>query len=232
MQPDQPRPGPRRRDPVSILLVEDHASFRQALETVVEMEDDLRVVANVARGEDAGEAASRHHPDVAIVDLDLPGVDGIETIGAIRRASPETACLVLTGLQDDVEMGRAVQAGVVAVLHKSVDVEELLGTVRRAARGAVLLVPGEVSRWLQAAGSARDRHWSSGLLRRSLTEREREVLALLAQGGTNRSIATTLGISTETVKTHVRNLMGKLDERSRLEAVTSAIRLGLVDPPS
>lgn len=218
--------------PLTVLLVEDHASFRQALEAVVEMEDDLCVVAAVARGEDAGQVAAAHRPDVAIIDLDLPGADGIEAIAGVRRGSPATSCVVLTGLQDDVEMGRAVEAGVAAVLHKSVDMDELLGVIRRVGRGATLLPPSDVSRWLRAAGASRERNWSSALLERSLTRREREVLALLAQGGTNRSIAAALHISPGTVQTHVRNLMAKLDERSRLEAVTTAIRLGLVDPPS
>ncbi|HEX2028610.1 MAG TPA: response regulator transcription factor [Nitriliruptorales bacterium] len=216
----------------TLLLVEDHASFREALQAVIAMEDDLTVVAHVDRGEQAGQAAAEHRPDVAVVDLDLPGVDGIEAVRAIRRNSPGTACLVLTALRDEVELGRAVQAGAAAILHKAVEIQELLAAIRRVASGATLLSPADMSRWLQAASAARDRQWLGELLDRTLSPREKEVLELLAQGGTSQAIAAELNISVETVQTHVRNVLAKLDVRSRLEAVAKAIRLGLVDPPS
>jgi DNA-binding NarL/FixJ family response regulator len=129
-------------------------------------------------------------------------------------------------------MGRAVEAGAAAILHKSVDIDELLGVIRRASTGMNLLSPTDTARWLQARGRQRDQRWQSALLEQKLTRREREVLALLAHGGTNQSIARELVISPETVQTHVRNLMAKVDERSRLALVTTAIRLGIVDPPS
>jgi DNA-binding NarL/FixJ family response regulator len=140
--------------------------------------------------------------------------------------------VVLTALQDDAEMGRAVEAGAAAILHKSVDIEELLQVIRSASNGLSLLSPADTTRWLQARGQARDRRWRTALIEQTLTPREREVLALLAHGGTNQSIARELVISPETVQTHVRNLMAKVDERSRLALVTTAIRLGIVDPPS
>lgn len=216
----------------TLLLVEDHASFREALQAVIAMEDDLAVVAQVDRGEQAGTAAAEHNPDVAVVDLDLPGADGIAAVHAIRRSSPGTACLVLTALRDEVELGRAVQAGAAAVLHKAVEIDELLAAIRRVASGATLLSPADTSRWLQAAVAARDRWWLGELLDRTLSPREKEVLELLAQGGTSQGIAADLQISVETVQTHVRNVLAKLDVGSRLEAVAKAIRLGLVDPPS
>ncbi|MFN2557327.1 MAG: LuxR C-terminal-related transcriptional regulator [Nitriliruptorales bacterium] len=216
---------------ITLMLVEDHASFRQALEAVMALEDDLTVVAHVGRGDVAGEAAAERRPDVAIVDLDLPGADGIDALADIRRNSPTTACLVLTGLLDDVELGRAIEAGAAAVFHKTVEIVELISAVRTIAGGASLLAATDSARCLQALAAARDRHWYARLLGDSLSPREREVLALLAQGETNRTIAQSLGISAETVQTHVRNLLGKLDVGSRLEAVAKAMRLGLVDPP-
>jgi DNA-binding NarL/FixJ family response regulator len=218
--------------PLRVLLVEDHASFRHALRAVFALEQDLSVVAEVDDGTQAGAAAAEHHPDVAVVDLDLPGADGIEALTDIRQASPDTACVVLTALQDDAEMGRAVEAGAAAILHKSVDIEDLLQVIRRASTGMNLLSPNDTARWLQARGRQRDQRWQTALLEQKLTRREREVLALLAHGGTNQSIARELVISPETVQTHVRNLMAKVDERSRLALVTTAIRLGIVDPPS
>jgi DNA-binding NarL/FixJ family response regulator len=215
-----------------VLLVEDHASFRHALRAVFALEQDLSVVAEVDDGTQAAAAAADHRPDVAVVDLDLPGADGIEALVDIRHASPDTACVVLTALQDDAEMGRAVEAGAAAILHKSVDIDDLLQVIRRASTGMNLLSPNDTARWLQARGRQRDQRWQTALLEQKLTRREREVLALLAHGGTNQSIAQELVISPETVQTHVRNLMAKVDERSRLALVTTAIRLGIVDPPS
>jgi DNA-binding NarL/FixJ family response regulator len=129
-------------------------------------------------------------------------------------------------------MGRAVEAGAAAILHKSVEIDDLLQVIRRASTGMNLLSPNDTTRWLQARGRQRDLRWQTALLEQKLTRREREVLALLAHGGTNQSIARELVISPETVQTHVRNLMAKVDERSRLALVTTAIRLGIVDPPS
>ncbi len=216
---------------ITLMLVEDHASFRQALEAVMALEDDLTVVAHVERGDVAGEAAAEQRPDIAIIDLDLPGADGIDALADIRRNSPATACLVLTGLHDDVELGRAIEAGAAAVFHKTVEIVELISAIRTLARGSSLLSPTDTARWLQALAAARDRDWYARLLGDSLSPREREVLALLAQGETNRTMAQELGISAETVQTHVRNLLSKLDVGSRLEAVAKAMRLGLVEPP-
>ncbi|MDQ4129415.1 MAG: response regulator transcription factor [Actinomycetota bacterium] len=217
---------------ITVMLVEDHASYRQALEAVMALEDDLHVVAHVPRGDLAGAAAATHQPDVAIIDLDLPGVGGVDALADVRSHSPQTACLVLTALNDDVELGRAIEAGASAVIHKSVDITELLHAIRSVARGANLLGPDETVRRLQALATTRTEHWHAAMLRESLTPRELEVLTLLAQGEGNRTIADRLGISPETVQTHIRNLLGKFDVGSRLEAVAKALRLRLIEPPS
>lgn len=216
---------------VRVLLVEDHASFRHALRAVFDLEDALEIIGEVDDGALAATLAADEQPDVAVVDLDLPGIDGVEAITAIRSGSPGTACVVLTALEDEAELGRAVEAGASAVLHKSVHIDHVIDVIRRAARGETVLGMEDATRWLRARGQHRDRHWRSQLMRERLTGREAEILSLLANGGTNQSIAAELGISPETVQTHVRNLLAKMDERSRLELVTTAIRLGLVDPP-
>jgi DNA-binding NarL/FixJ family response regulator len=217
---------------ITVLLVEDHASFRQALEAVMLLTDDLRVVASVQRGDEAGPATEAHHPDVAVVDLDLPGVGGTEAIAAIRRARPDTACVVLSGLTDDVELGRAIEAGGAAVLHKSVEMPELLDAIRQVAAGASLLPAGDTSRRLQALAASRGRSWHAQALADSLTAREREILGYLLEGTDGRIIARRLSISPETVQTHIRNLLAKLGVSTRLQAVVKAIKLGLVDPPA
>jgi DNA-binding NarL/FixJ family response regulator len=216
---------------IRILFVEDHASFRQALETVLSGEPDLELVAQTSDGAEAVELAARSGADVAIVDLDVPGRSGVEVTLDLRDGAPDVRVLVLTALRDEVELGRVVEAGASAVLHKSVEIETLLGAVRRVAGGASLLEPAQTSRWLEALARHRDGAWRSDLLRSSLSPRELEVLGLLAEGLGNAEVGDLLGISPETVQTHVRNLMGKLDVRNRLEAVTLGIRLGLVPPP-
>lgn len=118
---------------ITPMLVEDHASFRAALEAVFGLQDDLRVVAQVGRGEMAGEVAAEQLPDVVIVDLDLPGGDGVDALEAVRRTSPDSACLVLTALSDDVELGRAIEAGAAAIVHKSAEMSELLAAIRAVA---------------------------------------------------------------------------------------------------
>lgn len=216
---------------IRLLFVEDHATFRQAMEAVFAAEPDLHLVAQAADGETAVALAEEHAADVAIVDLDLQGRDGAAVVAALRETVPGIRALVLTALRDPIELGRAVEAGAAAVLHKSVEIPTLLGAIRRVAGGASLLDPALTARWLGALARSREGTWRSEAVRSSLSPRELEVLGLLVHGHGNAEIGELLGISPETAQTHVRNLMGKLDVRSRLEAVSLALRLGLVDPP-
>jgi RNA polymerase sigma factor (sigma-70 family) len=219
-------------DVTTVLLVEDHASYRQALETLLDVEGDLRVVAQVGSPEEAGPAAAATRPRVAVVDLDLDGGSGVDALLDIRRESPDTACVVLSALKDDVEFGRAIEAGAVAALHKSVAVPELLDVLRAVADGATILPAEETSRRLRALARFREEHWYANVVAENLTPREREVLEHLVEGRSHKEIAPELGISPETVQTHIRNLLGKLAVSSRLEAVVKALRLGLVEAPS
>lgn len=217
---------------IAVLLVEDHASYRQALEAVMLVEGDMRVAAQVNSVAEAGAAAARSQPAVALVDLDLPDGSGVEAIEAIREESPKTGCVVLSALTNDVEFGRAIQAGASAALHKSADIPSLLSVMRTVAAGGTVLPADETSRRLRALDASRQRHWHARVLDQSITVRERQILECLAEGADNRQIAERLGISPETVQTHVRNLLAKLDVGSRLEAVVKALRLGLVTPPN
>lgn len=215
----------------TVMLVEDHATFRAALEAVFALQDDLQLVAEVGRGDVAGDVAAEHLPDVVVVDLDLYGSDGVEALAAIRQSSPHSACVVLTAIRNDVELGRAIEAGASAIVHKAAEMSELLNAIRAVAAGANLLVPSDVSRRLRALRAWRETAWQAQLLSDHLTPREKDVLALLVSGGSNRRIAEELGISIETVQTHVRNLLAKLKVGSRLEAVSKAMRVGLVEAP-
>lgn len=214
---------------IRVLLIEDHGALRDALAAVLDLDERFEVVGAVGRGDEAGSAARAAQPDVALVDLDLPGGDGVSAVEAVRAVHPPTAFVVLTASTDPVELGRAVEAGVGAVLHKSADVTDVIAALDGVARGANLVPAADAAGWLRALGAARENGWYARVVGDTLTGREREVLDLLARGATNDTIARALHISPQTVQTHVRNLLAKFGVGSRLEAVTEAIRLGLVD---
>lgn len=216
---------------IRVLLVEDHLAFAQALRAVVALEDDLEVVAAVDRAADAGAVAERHAPDVAVVDLDLPSGSGVDAIRAVRARHPRTRFLVLTALRDRVELARAVEVGVAGLLHKSVEMPALLDAIRRVAAGENLLPPELVGELLGELGASRRQGRHAAAVRASLSGRETEVLTGLAAGRSVPTLAAELGISTDTVETHLKNARGKLGVGTRLEAVVEALRLGLVEPP-
>lgn len=215
---------------VRILLVEDHTAFRQAIDAVCRLEEDLEVVGHVERGDAVVDVLASANPDVVVVDLDLPGADGTTAIRAVHEHSTAT-CMVLTALTDDAALGAAVEAGVAAVLHKSIEIPELLDAIRRVAAGANLLDPVLVSRWLRQLSASRSSTWQAQVTAEALSPREHDVLHRLVQGQSVRSMADELGISDATVETHLRNLRGKLGASSRLDAVLVALRLGLVEAP-
>lgn len=217
---------------ITVLLVEDHASFRQAITMVLESAPDLEPAGGAATVEAAVAAGEATKPDVAVVDLDLPDGEGLAVIRQLRDVSPRTACIVLSALTDDVAFGAAIEQGAAAVLHKSVEIPDLLDVIREVARGRTVLPATDTSRRLQALARSRDRRWHAHLLEQSLTVREKEVLQLLARGAGNRRIGKELGISPDTVQTHIRNMLAKLAVGSRLEAVVKALRLELIDPPN
>lgn len=217
---------------IRVMLVEDHTSFRQALQAVIALEKDLEVVAEAERADEVADLAAAAAPDVAVIDLDVPGGGGVDAVLDLRQRCPDVRVVVFTGLTDEVELGRAVEAGASAVAHKSLDIAGLLDIIRSVASGSNLLDPAETSRWLGAVGRSREAGWEARLLREQLSPREQEVLELLAEGCGGKDIAERLGISPDTAQTHIRNLRVKLGASSRLEAVALALRLGLVDPPA
>ena len=210
---------------IRVAIADDHAVVRQGLRTFLELQDEIEVVGEAADGEEAVALVARTEPDVALIDLVMPRVDGIEAIRRIRERCPATRILVLTSFADDHTVLPAVRAGAAGYLLKDVQPPELVTAIRTVHAGEALLAPSVATMLVeQLAGEdgraeERDEH---------LTPREREVLAQLARGAPNKVIALELGVSERTVKTHVSNILGKLGMTDRTQAAVYAVRHGIV----
>ncbi len=213
------------------MLVEDHASFRQALAYLFEAEPEFVVAAQAGSLAESREAinGSREEIDVAVVDLALPDGDGIELIQELSARSTGVTTLVLSASVDRAELARAVDAGAAGVLHKAAAVTEIVESVRRLKAGEVLLSHAEVIEMLRVASVRRQEVHEARLLLGKLTCREREVLEALAEGLDSKEIAEKLNITFETERTHMVNILNKLDARSRLQALVFAARHGIVE---
>jgi len=211
---------------IRVLLVDDHASFRQPLAFIMEREPDIAVVGQA--GSLAEASRMIEGVDVAIVDLDLPDGNGVDLISDLRSANSNGAVVVLTASVDRVELARAVEAGAAGILHKSVRIEEIINAVRRLSEGAYLLAPTEAVELLRLAGRRREQSREAQKALEQLTPRERDVLQALAEGSSDKEMALQLHISTETVRTHMVNILGKLGVDSRLQALIFAVRHGAV----
>ena len=219
---DRAAGGPRV---ISVLVVDDHAVVRQGLRTFLELQDDIEVVGEAADGDEALAAAAALEPDVILMDLVMPNLDGVSAIERLRELAPATRVIVLTSFLDEDKVLPAVRAGAAGYLLKDVQPAELVRAIRMVDRGEALLHPAvaaRVMRELAADGARAERH-------ELLTSRELEVLALLARGRANKAIAFELGVAEKTVKTHVGNILAKLGLSDRTQAALYAVREGLVD---
>jgi DNA-binding NarL/FixJ family response regulator len=214
-----------------VLLVEDHASFRQTLALIFDRETDFEVVAQAGTLADARQVANGLQLDLGIIDLSLPDGEGMEIIKDLREANPDFSALVLTASLDRADYARAVEAGAAGVLHKSADVDEIVDAARRLSEGRTLLAPEEIVELLRLASHDRgqEREARSGIER--LTPREMEVLQALAEGWSNKEIAERLHMSVDTERTHMMNVLGKLGVHSRLQALLFAARYKVVELP-
>ena len=205
---------------LSILLVDDHSVVREGLRMFLGRDPELEIVGEAADGSQAIDLARQLCPDVVLMDLLLPVMDGIAAIAIIHRDLPKTKIVVLTSIFDSARVGEAIRAGASGYLFKDTQALELRAAVKAVAAGRIHL----------------SRHASAYLLHElcaperieSLTEREQEVLHLLVQGRSNKEIALTLHIVEDTVKTHVHHILVKLKVESRTQAVLAAMRLGIV----
>jgi DNA-binding NarL/FixJ family response regulator len=220
----------RANGPVTLLICDDHKILTDALAMVVERNADLRMVAPpVHTPEEAVELCRRHKPDVALMDIVFKGpMDGIDATRRIKTISPATKVVIMTAHDDERLLVEAVEAGAAGFLGKDEAADEVLAAVRAAAEGEVLIDPATLTRLLHQVAKEREARRDALALLDGLTDREREVLQLLAQGTRNDEIAQRLFISPQTVQTHVRNLLVKLRVHSKLEAVAFAVKHGAV----
>lgn len=205
---------------IKLLLVDDHALFRQGVAGVLAEEDGFRVVAQAGSGREALHLAQQHRPDVVLLDVHMPGEDGVETARRLKTSSP-VRILMLTVSDKDEDLLGALAAGADGYLLKNAEPEVLVRAIRQVVAGKGALSPEIMPQVMQAAGRARQDL-------PALSPREQEVLQALAEGATTAEIAADLVISQNTVKTHVRRALRKLDAANRPEAVARAVALGLI----
>jgi two-component system NarL family response regulator len=204
------------RPPASVMLVDDHALLRTGVANIINQEADLRVVAEAGNGLEALEVYDRVKPDVTLLDLRMPMMEGVEVVRRLRERDPRARVIILTTYDTDEEITRALRAGAKAYVLKDISADELLACIRDVLAGKTYLAPAA------AAKLAED------VTRVQLTPRELASLRLMADGQSNKEIANELGISDRTVKTHLGHLFEKLGVTSRTEAVKVATRRGLV----
>ena len=202
--------------PITILLVDDHSIIRIGLRGVLDPEPDLAVVAQAEDGAQALELFREHRPDVTLMDLRMPGLDGIETTRRIHASFPQARILMLTTYDGDHDIHRALEAGACGYVLKNVTGDELVRAIRTVHAG---------QRYLPEAVAAR---LAEGLARPELTPREVEVLQFVVKGLSNKEIGDRLQISEHTAKTHLKSILSKLGVRDRTEAATSALQRGIV----
>ncbi len=207
---------------IRVLLVDDHQVVRRGLRTFLEVQDDIEVVGEASDGAEGVARAQELKPDVVLMDVKMPGVDGIEALRKLRELANPAKVLVVTSFTEQRTVVPALRAGASGYVYKDVDPEALAGAIRSVHAGHVLLQP-------EVAGAllSQDEGYSGTGRGTTLTEREKEVLALIADGRSNREIARHLVLSEKTVKTHVSNILMKLDLADRTQAALWAVRHGV-----
>lgn len=199
-----------------LIIIDDHFVVRSGLVASLELEDDLQVLAEADRGEDAQALFAAHRPDVVLMDLQLPGISGIEATARLKSQHPEARVLIFSTFARDEEVSAALRAGALGYLQKSASREALIAAIHQVAAGRKTLPPDLEQRLVQRNAGP------------EITQREREILALVAQGKANKEIGATLGIAEDTVKRHVSSILDKLNVNDRAQATAEAIRRGMV----
>jgi len=207
--------------PIRVMIVDDHTMVRRGLATMLKVFDDLQLVGEAESGEAAIQLCAEVIPNVTLMDLSLPGMDGADATRAIRQQFPQVRVIALTSFKEGDRIKNALEAGAIGYLLKDVPADELAQAIRSAHAGRATLSPEAAQALVETANQSS----SLGL---DLTERELEVLALMVEGLNNTQIAGKLTVSSSTIKSHVSNILSKLEVASRTEAVTLALRSGIV----
>lgn len=205
-----------KREKIRILVVDDHMLMRVGLVTAVSDQQDMEVIAEAESAEDAIEACRAGHPDVVILDLRMPGLGGIDAIKALRAAHPPTKIVIFSNYARGEEIYQALKLGASGFVVKDMKLEQLLDAIRRVHAGEKYVPPELAVRMSERVFT-------------QLSEREKEVLALIAKGHLNKEIGAALGVTEGTVKIHVTNILSKLGVNARTEALVVAVRHGLID---
>jgi NarL family two-component system response regulator LiaR len=207
---------------VRVMLVDDHSVVRQGLNMFLSLDPELKIVGEASNGAEAVRLAGELQPDVILMDLLMPGMDGITATGIIRRQWPDVEVIALTSVLEDASVIGAIRTGAIGYLLKDTEADQLCRAIKAAAAGQVQFSPQVMARLVREVPVPNSPE--------KLTERETAVLRLLAQGLSNKEIGRELEIGEKTVKTHVSNIFGKLNVLSRTQAALYAVRVGLVAP--
>jgi NarL family two-component system response regulator LiaR len=210
---------------ISVLLVDDHAMVRQGVKAFLVTQPDLSVVGEAGAGEEAVKLAAQLIPDVILMDLIMPGMDGVEATRRVKQVSPRSQIVVLTSYHEDEHIFPALKAGALSYILKDIGAEELAGAVRKAAAGEAVLHPRVAARVIKELQGKRGEALNPFT---ELSEREMEVLKLIADGMSNAEIAAKLVLSEKTIKGHVSNILSKLHLADRTQAAVYAWREGVV----
>lgn len=213
---------------IRILLVDDQALFREGLRTLLSVWDDLEVVAEAGNGEEAITAVSHHHPHVILMDLRMPILDGVAATRRIKQTHPASQIIVLTTFDDDDTLFNGLRAGAIGYLLKDVSSQKLVEAIRAAARGESFLQPAIATKVVAELNRLSSPPPKPINLPEPLSDREIEILHLVATGYSNKEIATQLYLAEGTVKNHLTNILGKLNVRDRTQAALKARELGLL----
>jgi DNA-binding NarL/FixJ family response regulator len=211
-------------DAIKILIVDDHPVVREGIGAMLKHEPDFKIVGEAANGLEALEQARELSPDVILMDLRMPEMDGVEAITKIKEAKPEIKFIILTTYSDDEYIFKGIAAGARAYLLKDAPRDELFKAIRAVSRGESLIQPVVASRVLDKLAELSRKNPGA----ETLSEREVEVLRLMAKGVSNSNIAEELSITQSTVKTHITNIFQKLNVTTRTEAVTTALKRGII----
>ncbi len=207
--------------PVRVLIADDHGVVRQGLRMYLALDTEIEIIGEACTGIQALELAHELQPDVVLMDLLMPEMDGITATERMRQELPDTEVIALTSVLEDSSVVGAIRAGAIGYLLKDTEADALVHAIKAAAEGQVQLSPKAAARLMREVRTPDSPE--------ELTEREVDVLRLLAQGQSNKEIARSLNIGEKTVKTHVSNILGKLNVASRTQAALHAVRIGLVD---